>query len=173
MIRRTVAVWIQCMVASSAFCLPVALSYSYRAPEPPVERVVSSLLSGHRAEIIYQVRLYLPASGLERIVGDRLVAEREVSYTARWDAVNERFIVIAEDTQEVTFSDAHMFTEFFFRLTDYLEVDAPPQEDWYMLCRCRIEPVKLVPPLTLLPLFTRNHRLHTPWERVDFTVCRL
>ena len=149
---------------------PRAVSFSYTVKEFPSERIMLSLRNGHRAEIAYVFRLYEVVHGLAGLFGDRLVEEHGVTYVARRDPVDGGFVVQVDSRTERVFATESSLISFLVTLEDHvLPFPEPLQADYYVLCRSRIEPIKLVPPLTLLSFLRPSFRISSRWERVALT----
>ena len=161
------------LLMTSAISLPLlavpTLTFSFRPEDLPEGSILESLLDGHRSEIRFEVRLYRNIKGFSKLFGDRLVSESFVLYEARRDAINDRYIVTIDREREIIFEHETAFTDFFFGLESYsLTLTDPAPEEIYVLCRAQVEPIKLVPPLTLLTLILPGYRYTTQWIPVTF-----
>jgi hypothetical protein len=160
------------IVSAAAYPQQPLIEFSYNAFSYPAEKIVSSLQEGHRSEIRFQMRLYREIDGFLRIFGDRLVADHLLIYEARWDSINQHFIVIDNEDREYSpFSSEDEFIRFFLNLDAYrMTIDASDTEQLYLLCRSRIQSIKLVPPLTLMSFLIPRFRETTAWERIPFRI---
>ena len=134
------------------------------------DEILASLEAGHRAEIHYEIRLYSKNVGIARLFGDRLVKETSLIYDARWDELNERYVVLIDDEHEVAFESPALCTEFLLSLRGYrIEIPEQYEKEMYLMCRAQIEPIRLVPPLTLMTFLVPKFRTRTPWTHVEYT----
>ena len=145
------------------------LKFTFAPQMDPREAILDSLDAGHRAEIHYEARIYRRTSGINRLFGDRLVAEEKVTYEARWDELNSRYIVVVDEEFERSFFLADDLIAFLLILDNHM-IPLPRDLDdaIYLMCRAQVEPILLVPPLTLLAVVIPKFRMTTPWMRTAF-----
>jgi hypothetical protein len=106
---------------------------------------------------------------LRKLFGDRLIKEEETVYIARRDALDETFVVLVNETAEFTFADAASFLEFFLSVENRgMVIPESLHDDDYLLCRSIIQPIKLVPPLTLMTLIKSDLQTISSWQLTDF-----
>ena len=141
------------------------ITFTYIVDEYPESRIIESLLNGHRSEIRYEFRLLRKAKGLGKILGDRLVKKAETAYIARWHALSENFVVLIDGVTEHFFSDAASFLQFFFSVEYTMQLSNSLRDEDYLLCRSRIQPIKLVPPLTLMTLIKSDLQTISSWQQ--------
>ena len=157
-----------CVIAPNARAAPY-LKFTFAPQLDPKEAIVESLEAGHRAEVHYEARIYRRTTGLNRLFGDRLVAEEKVVYEARWDEFNSRYVVVVDEEFERSFTDADDLISFLLILDSHI-ISLPKESSdaIYLMCRAQIEPIRLVPPLTLLAVVVPKFRMSTPWRRTEF-----
>ncbi len=149
----------------------IHIAFTYELTDYDPAPIIDSLVDGHRAEIRYEIRIYQAITGLKRIFGDRRIAEHEVVYVARWNALNQEFAVRVNGETEVVFEDTDSLIEFLLAVREQrVSVSSEFIEDLYILCRPWIQPIKLVPPLTLMILIRPEFRQILPWQEVPFRI---
>ena len=137
---------------------------------PPEQEILSSLSSGLRAEIRFDVRVYEKATGFFGFLGDKLVGENRTVYEAQWDEFGNEFLVTASNHSIYTFRTAPSFLAFFFALKSHeTGIAVPSRGSLYMLTNVGVNAVRLVPPLNMILLFFRSQNESTPWERTPLT----
>lgn len=142
------------------------ITFNFSVENYPEVRIIESLLDGHRSEVRYEFRILRKARGVRKIFGDRLVKEEETSYVARWDALDQNFVVLMDGAAERVFENANSFLDFFLSVNNrVITIEETLTDDDYLVCRWRIQPVKLVPPLTLMTLVKSDLQTISNWER--------
>jgi hypothetical protein len=128
--------------------------------------LVSSLRAGMESRITFTVRLFERRPSLLRLRGDRLVAERKTARSAFWDFLDNSFVVETDDGRRSSFSTAEDLLDGFLTLGD-LRLAAVPRAPrpgrFYVSARALLEPVRLMPPLTLVELAGQAATATTPW----------
>ncbi len=159
--------------AGQAAYADTVIEFSYDTDFFSHKEVIESIEEGHRAEIRFELRAYRTVQGIRKLFGDRLVAESTVVYEARKDPLNGTYVVTVGNVRENVFENTSAFLEFFFSLENYRMLLPPVEaendtESLYVLCRAKLEPIKLVPPLTLMPVIIPGFRTVSSWERVSY-----
>ncbi len=167
--RRPAAVFILIVGAAVSVRSQSVISFTFSPGFQTSASIIESLANGHRAEIRYEARVYRRTAGISRIFGDELVAEQSVTYDARWDELNRRYVVVIYSGRERSFEDSESLLRFLLVLEEYrMMVPKYGNGEIYLMCRAQIEPVRLVPPLTLMNFLVPRFRTKTPWRRTDF-----
>ncbi len=144
-----------------------AVSFDIFPREYPKQEVLHSFSRGYRSEIIFTVKIYEENTGFFSFFGDRIVTEHDISRIAGWDRFAEKFFYIDRGGTTRTFSAEKMFFDRLFSIED-VELtfpDGKPRE-LYALVRVTVEPVHLIPPLTIINLFHTRNVIHSRWKRV-------
>jgi hypothetical protein len=152
-------------VSTRASMLSASLSYhGEQIPE-----VVSMVRKGLESRITFTVRLYEKRSSPIPFIGDRMVTQKRVARSAFWDFLDDRFVVESDDGAQVTYGSAEEFLKGFFILNDLFLSDVPrdARRLLYVTARAQFEPVRLMPPLTLVSLVGGAAISTTPWVRKD------
>lgn len=128
-------------------------------------RLLRSLAEGLETAVTFELRLYRRAVGLRSLLGDRLVAQADLTRRASVDLIDGRYILLDESGQ----TRLHTVAEDFVR--DFLSLRAfrpswPVEAGGYLVARARVEYVRLDPPLHIVALF-RSTAAVTEWRRVD------
>ena len=146
------------------------IEFSFKINDYSKSRIIESLLNGHRSEVLYEFRLLREAKGIGKIFGDRLIKEEKLEYVARWDAFDENFVVLIDDVLEREFDDAETFLAFFLSVENQtIRLTNGLNESDYLLCRWRLQPIMLVPPLTLMTLIKTDLQIISSWRRTAIT----
>lgn len=141
----------------------VSVSLDYR--DPRREEVLKALADGLTAEIQFQLRLYRRQTGFLHFLGDRLVIERRLYQTARYDSFEGRYRIRRQDREVGAYSEAGEALEAFCSLSDFILADLAPLEagEYYVAARARLTPVKMVAPLNIITLFLPRMAFSSPW----------
>ena len=133
------------------------------------EELVSSLRDGMEARIVFTLRVYQRRGGLLPLFRDRLLAETRVARSAFWDFLDRKFIVESDDGSRAAYTSSSELLTGFFSLRDFPVLQLPPRagELRYVTARARLEPVRLMPPLTIVTLAGEAASYTTRWERRD------
>jgi hypothetical protein len=151
-------------LADSAGTLGVGLAFSWdRAAS-----LVDSLRSGLESRITFTVRLFQRRAGLFPLGRDRMLAEKIVVHSAFWDFLDERFVVEGEAGARASYASGADLLAGFLAVRDLpLWEERRDTRGLYVTARARLEPVRLMPPLTLVTLVGAAATLTTPWVRKD------
>ena len=133
------------------------------------QAVLASLWEGLRAEITFQLRLYRRNRGILAFLGDRLLSERRVYQIASFDFYENRYKIQRDDRITGKYVMEAEFLDAFFSLpeTELGEIDAEDGEDYYLLARVRMMPVKIIAPLNIITLFSTETVFTTPWTEAE------
>jgi hypothetical protein len=131
--------------------------------------LASSLRAGMESRITFTVRLYAKRKRILPFTGDRLLVERSVSRSAFWDFLDGRYVVESENGARLSYAGTEELLQGFLTLADLVLSDVPPETHppVYITARAQFEPVRLMPPLTLVSLMGRAATSTTPWVRRD------
>jgi hypothetical protein len=131
--------------------------------------VLDSLWEGLRAEITFQLRLYRRNSGPFAFLGDRLLDERRVYQIASFDFYENRYKIQRDDQEAVEYEGEAEFLDAFFSLpeTELGEIETEKRQDYYLLARVRMMPVKIIAPLNIITLFSSDTVFTTPWVEAE------
>ena len=138
---------------------------SLRFSDPRREEVLAALDEGLAAEVHFQLRLYRRLQGRLAFLGDRLLAERRIAQTARYDRFAERYVIERQGMRVGEFSEPAAFLEAFCSLQEFPvgRLSGPPPVRHYLLGRVRLYPVRVVFPLSLITLFLPKLAVDSRW----------
>jgi hypothetical protein len=127
--------------------------------------LVSSLRAGMESRITFTLRLYERRRGLIPFRRDKLVAEKRAERSAFWDFLDGTFVVESENGARQSFESAEDLLRGFLTLSDVTLSVVPRAGSpaYYVRARALFEPVRLMPPLTLVGLVGRAATVTTPW----------
>jgi hypothetical protein len=130
--------------------------------------LVDTQRSGLESRITFTVRLYQRRAGLFPLGRDRMIAEKVVVHSAFWDFLDERFVVEGPAGARTAYADGADLLAGFLAVRDLPLFEAlRGTRGLYVTARARLEPVRLMPPLTLVTLVGTAATLTTPWARKD------
>ncbi|HYW83195.1 MAG TPA: hypothetical protein VFB30_08065 [Spirochaetia bacterium] len=134
-----------------------------------MEELVASLRQGLESRITFTARVYEKRRGILPFRGDRLLVERVVSHSAFWDFLDDRFVVETDTGTRVSFESVDALLKGFFGLSAVPLYTGPrsPRAALYVTARAQFEPVRLMPPLTLVGIVGRAATYTSPWARRD------
>lgn len=134
-----------------------------------MEELVASLRQGLESRITFTARVYEKRRGILPFRGDRLLAERRVSHSAFWDFLDDRFVVETDTGARMSFGSVDALLKGFFGLSAIPLYTGPrdPGAALYVMARAQFEPVRLMPPLTLVSIVGRAATYTSPWARRD------
>jgi hypothetical protein len=131
--------------------------------------VLTSLWDGLRAEIAFQLRLYRRNRGLFAFLGDRLLTERRVYQIASFDFYENRYKIQRGGRIAGEYSGEAEFLAAFFSLPEIElgEIELGEEQDYYLLARVRMMPVKIIAPLNIITLFSTDTVFITSWVEAE------
>jgi hypothetical protein len=134
-----------------------------------VPDVVLALRQGLESRITFTVRLYEKRRSLIPLRPDHLLVERSVSRSAFWDFLDDRYVVESDTGAQLSYASAEELLEGFFSVGDVFLYPLPPdpRRTLYATARAQFEPVRLMPPLTLVSMVGKVAAFVTPWVRKD------
>jgi hypothetical protein len=154
---------IELSMDSSGGFLTASLSFRWTRSE----EIITSLRRGLESRITFTTRLYEARRPVFSFAGDRLLAEKQVTRSAFWDFLDQVFVVEQDGTSQKTYQDPDELIRGFFSLEEtfgYTPSDASRRPQ-YLAARVQFEPVRLMPPLTLIGLAGAASTITTPWVR--------
>jgi hypothetical protein len=118
--------------------------------------IITSLEEGLTAQIFFQFRVYFQNRGFFSLFGDRLIIEKSFSYNAYKDFFLDQYVINSDDAPPVYFATEDEFLDYFSIIKDnqLIETRRINNEDYYVLAKVSINPVKLEPPLHIISLFS-------------------
>jgi hypothetical protein len=163
--RTAAAQTLDLSVSTRADIVMASLSYSWARPT----ELFTTLHAGLESRVTFTVRLYETRRGIVPLPGDHLVLERSVARTAYWDFLDETFVVEGEDGRRAAYATPDALLSGFFSLdaVPLYAIPRPGNRRMYVIARARFEPVRLMPPLTLVVLAGAVATSTTPWTRKE------
>ena len=133
------------------------------------DEVIDSLRKGLESRITFTTRLYERRRPAFSFAGDRLLSERTVARSAFWDFLDQVFVVEEEGSPQKTYMEPAELIRGFFALDEVFGFDmaAAARRRLYVTARAQFEPVRLMPPLTVVGLAGAAANVDTPWVRRD------
>ena len=134
------------------------------------DQVVESLLAGLESRITFTTRLYESRRPAFSFAGDRVLAERTVTRSVFWDFLDQVFVVEQEGMPQKTYTDPAGAGQRVLRPGRGVHRAGsrpPATARLYVAARAQFEPVRLMPPLTLVSLAGAAATVTSPWVRRD------
>ncbi len=131
--------------------------------------LAATLREGLESRITITLRVYETAPGLRGLLGDRLLAERSVTRSAYYNFLDSDFVVEESSGRRLSFAGPEEALGAFFSLrAGALLILRPDQAGrCYAAAQARFDPVRLMPPLTIVTLAGAGGRVTTPWVRAE------
>lgn len=126
------------------------------------EELLSSLRDGLESRISFTVRLYEKRPLLLPFLGDALAAEKSVSRNAFFDFLEGEFVVETENGLRTMFENPRDLLVGFFNISVPIDARGLLQKP-YVSVRVRFDPVRLMPPLTIVSLIGATGAYTSPW----------
>jgi hypothetical protein len=131
--------------------------------------LLSSLQDGLESRIVFTARLYEKRTGLLSIRGDRLLAQVTIVRRAYRDILTQQYVVGDETgaLRDEYETPAALLPGFLTVAELAFDSPNPGTGRLYVAARAVLEPVLLMPPLTLVALIGTAAAYATPWIRSD------
>jgi hypothetical protein len=133
------------------------------------DEVIESLRKGLESRITFTIRLYERRRPAFSFAGDRLLSQRTVTRSAFWDFLDKVFVVEEAGSPQKIYPEPGELLGGFFALDEVFGFDmaAAARRRLYVTARAQFEPVRLMPPLTLVGLAGAAANVTTPWVQRD------
>lgn len=130
--------------------------------------IVESLQGGLESRIVFTIRLYQKRTGLLSFLrGDKLVVQATVVRRAYRDTLTQMFVVDQDGQAPSSYATTDQLLAAFFTVNGIsFHQPAARQAGSYIAARAQVEPVRLMPPLTLVTLAGAG-AFATAWVRSD------
>lgn len=147
------------------------IEVSAKAIDMNPDKILKSLNEGLKSEIFFQLRLYKKNKSSISIFGDLIVAEKKPFFVAYRDFFSNLYVIETSENKKNTFSETDIFMENFSRISSYrfYNIANLDTQEYYILARIIINPVKLEPPLHIISLFSSIGRT-TRWAKSSIKV---
>jgi hypothetical protein len=133
------------------------------------DELAATLREGLESRIIFTLRVFEKAPGLRSLLGDRLLAERTVTRAAYYSFLDADYVVEESSGGRAAFNGLdEALREFFTLQSGALLILEPGQAvRCYAAAQVQFDPVRLMPPLTIVSLAGAGGRVTTPWVRAE------
>jgi len=133
------------------------------------EELASTLREGLESRIIFTLRVFEKTPGLRSLLGDRLLAERTVTRAVYFSFLDADYVVEESSGGRAAFEGLEeALGEFFAVQSGALLLLRPGQAGrCYAAAQVQFDPVRLMPPLTIVSLAGAGGRVTTPWVRAE------
>jgi len=151
--------------AAEGASLTASLSFRWAGEQ----EIAQSLRDGLESRITFTLRVYETRAGLLPLFRDTLRAEKTVSRSAYWDFLDGMFVIESSTESRVSFARPEDLLRSYFRLSSVplYSLPAGRTAGFYVLARAQFEPVRLVPPLTIISLVGAAATHTTSWVRAE------
>jgi hypothetical protein len=145
----------------------VVASVSFRWAR--ADELIDSLRKGLEARITFTTRLYESRRPAFSFAGDRLLSERKIARSAFWDFLDKVFVMEEEGGPQKSYADPADLLRGFFAVQEVFGHDREDVSNrrQYVSARAQFEPVRLMPPLTLVGMVGAAANVSTPWVQRD------
>jgi hypothetical protein len=140
--------------------LAAGLSIAWEHPD----ELLTSLAGGLESRIVFTARLYERPPGLLAFFGDRVTAQVLVVRRAYRDILSQRFVIDEDGKDPRSFGDIGAFLAALFTV-DTLSFPGPVAPGAYVVARAQVEPIRLMPPLSVVAFAGGAAIFATPWVR--------
>ncbi|MBN1648923.1 MAG: DUF4390 domain-containing protein [Spirochaetales bacterium] len=117
---------------------------------------------GLRCGISFTVQIYQKKAAL----ADKFITEITVKREGKWDPFSKSYLISQND---VLLDSAGSFEAFFIKLINladyFIPFEKSAESEYYILCRVRVETLKLVPPFQILGPGMSMTFPSTSWEK--------
>jgi hypothetical protein len=133
------------------------------------EELFSTLREGLESRITFTVRAFERKTGLLAVLGDRLLAERTIARSAFFNFLDGTYVVEDDAGGRAIYTDLEALLKGFFTIDAAALVRLRPERlaPCYVMARAQFEPVRLMPPLTIVSLAGAAATSATPWVRAE------
>jgi hypothetical protein len=133
------------------------------------DELMTSLKDGLESRIVFTARLYEKRTGLLSFRGDRLIAQSSLVRRAYRDILTQQYLVVEEEgAPQQEYETPEMLLRGFLEVREIIFAGPIPAAGHvYVAARAVLEPVRLMPPLTLVALIGTAAAYATPWVRSD------
>ena len=131
------------------------------------EEFIGSLKDGLESRITFTARLFDRRPALFPSLGNIHVETRTASQSAFYDFLSKKFVIETDLGKRFTYTSAQDLIRNFFTQTDITLAEWSQVRDPYVTARVQFEPVRLMPPLTIVSLVGATGTYTSPWIRRD------
>jgi hypothetical protein len=125
--------------------------------------LIQSLRDGLESRITFTARLYDRKQALLPIMRVVQIESRSFSQSAFFDFLGRKFIVETDLGRRITFLRAEDLIHAFFTMHDITLAERSQVQDPFVSVRVQFEPVRLMPPLTIISLVGAAGTYTSPW----------
>lgn len=124
--------------------------------------LVNTLKDGLRCGITFEIQLFKKI----RAIADKFISSTVITREGKWDPFSKSYLI---SQNEEFFQYTHSINDFFNVFLDLENLDIPFEKSddsqYYILCRVRVETLKLVPPFQILAPGMGLYFPSTSWEK--------
>jgi hypothetical protein len=128
--------------------------------------LLALLKDGLESRITFTVRLWEERPMIFQLLGERLVAEMSRSQSVFFDFLDDKFVVEAENGKRALHAKADDCLRDFFSWSDIILAEGKLGRI-YVTARVQFDPVRLMPPLTIVTLVGGTETYMSPWVRAE------
>jgi hypothetical protein len=133
------------------------------------EELLATLREGLESRITFTLRAYEKTPGLFAFLGDRLLAERTIARSAFFNFLDGTYVVEEDGGARATYTDLGALLKGFFTVQNVRLARLRPEHlaPFYVVARAQFEPVRLMPPLSIVSLAGAAASHTTSWARQE------
>jgi hypothetical protein len=129
----------------------------------------STLREGLESRITFTLRAFEKTPGMFAFLGDRLLAERTIARSAFFNFLDGTYVVEDDAGARATYTDLGALLKGFFTVEKTALARLRPERlaPCYVVARAQFDPVRLMPPLSIVSLAGAAATHTTAWVREE------
>ncbi len=133
------------------------------------DELLATLGEGLESRITFTLRAFEKTPGFFAFLGDRLLAERTIARSAFFNFLDGTYVVEEDAGARATYTDLGALLKGFFTVENAALARLRPEHlsPWYVVARAQFEPVRLMPPLSIVSLAGAAATHTTAWVRKE------
>ena len=131
--------------------------------------LLATLREGLESRITFTLRAYEKTPGFFAFLGDRLLAERTIARSAFFNFLDGTYVVEDDAGARATYIDLGALLKGFFTVEKMALARLRPEHlaPCYVVARAQFDPVRLMPPLSIVSLAGAAATHTTAWVREE------
>lgn len=131
--------------------------------------LLATLREGLESRITFTLRAYEKTPGFFAFLGDRLLAERTIARSAFFNFLDGTYVVEDDAGARATYIDLGALLKGFFTVEKMTLARLRPEHlaPCYVVARAQFDPVRLMPPLSIVSLAGAAATHTTAWVREE------
>ncbi len=131
------------------------------------QEFLNAVRDGLESRITFTARLYERRAAFLPFFRNVLVESRTFSQSAFFDFLGNKYVVETDQGRRVVYDTEEELIRGFFSMPDITLAEISTVSDPYVTARVQFEPVRLMPPLTIVSLVGAAGTYTSPWVGKD------